>query len=79
MSSSCTRTVCTPAAAQTTYYRNGGIWCCVFFGDKSYYSTHRPDAPGMYDHKPIRTATGGHLKDGDLYRPKGTLRANLAA
>ncbi len=50
-----------------------------FFGDRSYYSQHLPDAPGMYDHKPIPAATGGYLKDGDLYRPRSTLQANLPA
>ncbi len=40
-----------------------------FFGDKSYYSAHLPDAPGMYDHQPIPSAAGGYLEDGDPYRP----------
>lgn len=36
-----------------------------FFGDD--YSEHLPDAPGMYDQPPIPAATGGYLKDSDLY------------
>jgi len=42
-----------------------------FFGDKSHYSEHLPSMEGMYDHKPIKAANGGVLKDGDPYRPAG--------
>ena len=47
-----------------------------FFGDKSYYSDHLPNAKGMYDHKPIPSAAGGYLKDGDPYRPATAMQAN---
>ena len=47
-----------------------------FFGDKSYYSGHLPDAPGMYDHKPLSAGGDGFLQDGDLYRPASMIRAN---
>ena len=50
-----------------------------FFGDKSYYSGHLPDAPGMYENAPIPSAAGGHLEDGDLYRPAKALQANLSS
>ena len=40
-----------------------------FLGDRSFYSDHLPDAPGMYDHKPIPATGGGFLTDGDPYRP----------
>ncbi|NKB96895.1 MAG: phytanoyl-CoA dioxygenase [Pseudomonadales bacterium] len=40
-----------------------------FFGDRSHYSDHLPSMQGMYDHKPIKSASGGYLKDGDPYRP----------
>jgi len=49
-----------------------------FFGDKSYYSGHLPDVPGPYENAPIPAAAGGHLKDGDLYRPANALQANLS-
>ena len=42
-----------------------------FFGDKSYFSDHLPkDGKGLYNHKPIPTAEGSFLTDGDLYRPE---------
>jgi hypothetical protein len=47
-----------------------------FFGDKSYYSDHLPAASGLYDHKPIRSASGGFLKDGDPWRPAYAMQAN---
>ena len=48
-----------------------------FFDDKSYYSAHRLDVPGIFDHREqIASAAGGFLKDGDLYRP-ATLQANI--
>ena len=48
-----------------------------FFDDKSYYSAHLLDVPGIFDHREqIASAAGGFLKDGDLYRP-ATLQANI--
>lgn len=47
-----------------------------FFGDKSYYSDHLPKTKGMYDLKPIPSAAGGYLADGDPYRPADSIRAN---
>ena len=47
-----------------------------FFGDKSYYSGHLPDAPGMYENAPIKSANGGYLSDGDPYRPEGVKNIN---
>lgn len=47
-----------------------------FFGDKSYYSDHLPKTGGMYDLKPIPTAAGGYLADGDPYRPAYSIKAN---
>ena len=40
-------------------------FCC----DKAYYSDHLPDAPGMSNHRPMPSLTGGYLIDGDLSRP----------
>ena len=48
-----------------------------FFGDKSHYSAHLPDAPGMYNHKPIPATGGGFLADGDPYRPASMIQANV--
>jgi hypothetical protein len=47
-----------------------------FFGDKSYYSDHLPKIKGMYDLKPIPSAAGGYLADGDPYRPADSIKAN---
>ena len=47
-----------------------------FFGDKSHYSYHLPDAPGMYEHKPLPAAGGGFLRDGDLYRPASMIQVS---
>lgn len=47
-----------------------------FFGDKSYYSDHLPKTKGMYDLKPIPSAAGGYLADGDPYRPADSIKAN---
>ena len=48
-----------------------------FFGDKSYYSAHLPDAPGMYDNSPIPATGGGFLADGDPYRPASLVQVNV--
>ncbi|TDI89992.1 MAG: phytanoyl-CoA dioxygenase [Chloroflexi bacterium] len=48
-----------------------------FFGDKSYYSDHLPDAPGMYENPPIESVNGGYLADGDLFRPERVVNVNL--
>ena len=48
-----------------------------FFGDKSYYSDHLPDAPGMYENPPIESVNGGYLADGDLFRPERVANVNL--
>ena len=47
-----------------------------FFGDKSHYSDHLPDAPGMYNHKPLPAAGGGFLRDGDPYRPASMIQVS---
>jgi len=48
-----------------------------FFGDKSHYSAHLPDAPGMYDNSPIPATGGGFLTDGDPYRPASMVQVNV--
>jgi len=40
-----------------------------FFGDKGYYSDHLPKTKSMFELKPIPSAKGGYLEDGDLFRP----------
>ena len=49
-----------------------------FFGDKSYYSAHLPDAPGLYENAPIKSDSGGFLTDGDPYRPAGVANINAS-
>jgi hypothetical protein len=50
-----------------------------FFGDKSYYSDHLPNVPGMYKYVPIKSARGGFLANGDPYRPEDAPNINAAA
>ena len=48
-----------------------------FFGDKSFYSGHLPDAPDLYENAPIKSVTGDYLVDGDPYRPEGVVNVNV--